>query len=94
MIGLVAGSSTGGNVQNGYWPLPLAGTFCYNSHAQLRGGQNRRDIGLDLSHTPGCRVARDRRHARRGVRQGRVATSAMSSVAAPAAKVDDVRNSV
>ena len=44
--------------------LPLARTICYNSIVRLRGGQNRRDIGHDLFHTPGRMMARDRRHAK------------------------------
>ena len=43
---------------------------------------------------PGAPMAQDGRHAKRGVRQGRVATSAMSFIAAPTAKVDNIRNSV
>ena len=56
--------------------LAICKGVCYNLGVRLRGGRNRRDTGHDLYHTPGRMTARDRRHAKRGVRQGRVATSA------------------
>ena len=56
--------------------MRFARAICYNSLVRLRGGHVCRDAGLDLYYTPWRRVARDRRHANSGVRQGRVATSA------------------